>query len=159
MEIRKWMKHPVHSVKPLDSIQHARDLMERHRVNQLPVVVNGQLVGIITDRDVRDAFPSVFDTAGFARRKPKVAVTDPKAVTVEMVMTANVTTAGPDESIANAVRLMRRQRIGALPVIEGNRVVGILTRSDILDGCIELVELEDQRESGVFTEETGGTGR
>jgi signal-transduction protein with cAMP-binding, CBS, and nucleotidyltransferase domain len=49
---------------------------------------------------------------------------------------------------------MRRQRIGALPVVEGERVVGILTRSDILDGCIDLVELEDRRESGLFTEET-----
>ena len=154
MEIRRWMKHPVHSVKPLDSIQHARDLMERHRVNQLPVVVDGRLVGIITDRDLRDAFPSVFDTAEFARRKPKVAMTNPKAVTVEMVMTANVTTAGPGDSMADAMRLMRRQRIGALPVVEGKGVVGILTRSDILDGCIDLVELEDRRESSLFTEET-----
>jgi acetoin utilization protein AcuB len=154
MEIRRWMKHPVHSVKPLDSIQHARDLMERHRVNQLPVMVDERLFGIITDRDLRDAFPSVFDTAEFAPRKPKVAMTNPKAVTVEMVMTANVTTAGPGDSMADAMRLMRRQRIGALPVVEGKRVVGILTRSDILDGCIDLVELEDRRESSLFTEET-----
>ena len=147
------MKHPVHSVKPLDSIQHARDLMERHRVNQLPVVVDGRLVGIITDRDLRDAFPSVFDSAEFVRRKPNVAMTNPKAVTVEMVMTANVTTAGPGDSMADSMRLMRRQRIGALPVVEGERVVGILTRSDILDGCIDLIELEDRRESGLFTEE------
>jgi len=148
------MKHPVHSVKPLDSIQHARELMERHRVNQLPVVVDGRLVGIVTDRDLRDAFPSVFDAPDFTRRKPKVPTTDPRAVTVETVMTAAVTTAGPGDSMADAVRLMRSQRIGALPVVEGERLVGILTRSDILDACIDLVELEDRRQSGLFTEET-----
>lgn len=123
-------------------------------MNQLPVVVDGRLVGIITDRDLRDAFPSVFASPPGARRKPQFVTTDPRTVTVEMVMTSNVTTVGPGDSIADAARLMRRQRIGALPVVEGERVVGILTRSDILDGCIDLVELEDRRESGLFTEET-----
>ena len=154
MEIQKWMKHPVHTVKPLDSIRHARELMERHRVNQLPVVVDGRLVGIISDRDLRDAFPSVFDDPDFTSRKPRVATTNPRAVTVQMVMTANVTTVVPNGSIADAARLMRKQRIGSLPVVEGQRIVGILTRSDILDGCIDLVELEDRREASLFTEET-----
>jgi predicted transcriptional regulator len=48
MEVRRWMKTPVHATKPLDSIAHARELMERHRINQLPVVVDGRLVGIVT---------------------------------------------------------------------------------------------------------------
>jgi CBS-domain-containing membrane protein len=71
-----------------------------------------------------------------------------------MVMTADVTTVAPNGSIADAARLMRKQRIGALPVVEGRRIVGILTRSDILDGCIDLVELEDRRKASLFTEET-----
>lgn len=138
MEIRKWMKHPVHSVKPLDSIQHARELMETHRVNQLPVVVDRRLVGIITDRDLRDAFPSVFDALS-EPRKPGVATADPATVTVEMVMTYNVTTVGPGASMGDAARLMRRQRIGALPVVEGERIVGMLTRSDVLDAFVDVV--------------------
>jgi acetoin utilization protein AcuB len=154
MLVQKWMKHPVQSVKPLDSIQHARELMEKHRVNQLPVVVDGGLVGIITDRDLRDAFPSVFDSPLFARRARKVTATDPRTVTVEMVMTPGVTTIGSGDSMADAVRVMRKQRIGALPVVDGGRLVGILTRSDILEGFVDLVELEDRREAGLFTEET-----
>jgi acetoin utilization protein AcuB len=140
MEVRKYMRQPVHSVKPLDSIQHTRELMEKHRVNQLPVVVDGRLAGIITDRDVRDAFPSVFDSPLFSSRKPKPATTDPNKVTVEMVMTSNVTTASPGDSLPEAVRLMRTRRIGALPVVEGERVVGILTRSDVLDAFLDLAE-------------------
>jgi len=143
MKIRRWMKHPVHSVKPLDSIHHARELIERYRVNQLPVIVEGHLVGIITDRDLRDAFPSVFDSLSFARRRPHVGTTDPRTVTVEMVMSPNAITVRPDDSMADAARLMREQRIGALPVVERQQVVGILTRSDILDSFVDLAELED----------------
>jgi CBS domain-containing protein len=158
MEIRKWMKHPVHSVKPLDSIQHARDLMERHRVNQLPVVVDGSVIGIITDRDLRDAFPSVFDSPLFARPKPKITASDPRAVTVELVMTASPTTIVPDASMADAARLMRRQRIGALPVVDGERLVGIVTRSDVLDAFVDVVALEDMRETGLFAEAPAAKG-
>lgn len=153
MMVRTWMKQPVHSVKPLDSIQHARDLLDAYRVNQLPVLVDGRLVGIITDRDLRDAFPSVFDSPPFRRGKPKVTASDPRTVTAEMVMTPNVTTVGTMASMTDAVRLMRRQRIGALPVVEGERVVGILTRSDVLDAFIELAEIEDSRETSLFTGE------
>ena len=147
MKVRRWMKHPVYAVKPLDSIQHARELLERHRVNQLPVTVDGRLVGIITDRDLRDAFPSVFESLAGARRRPKVNATDPQGVTVQEVMSSNVTTVSPRQSVADAARLMRTQRIGALPVIDSDRVVGILTRSDILEGFVELVTLADNAES------------
>ena len=148
MNVRDWMKHPVHCVKPLDSIQHARDLMEQHRINQLPVVVDGRLFGIITDRDVRDAFPSVFDSPPFVTRRAKPTTADPRTITVEEVMTRNAIMVRPADSIAHAAVIMRRQRIGALPVAEGGRIVGIVTRSDILDAFIDLVELEDTQEAG-----------
>lgn len=148
MEVRRWMKHPVHTVKPLDSIQHARELVERYRINQLPVVVDGRLTGIVTDRDLRDAFPSVFESPPFAPPKRAPRATDPRKVTVNEVMSPNVTTIGPGDSITAAARLLRTQRIGALPVIENERIVGIVTRSDILDGFIELLALEEVRESG-----------
>jgi acetoin utilization protein AcuB len=138
MEIQKWLKYPVHCVKLLDSIQHARDIMETQRINQLAVVVGGQLVGILTDRDLRAAYPSVFDSPVLGSRKPPTSATDPKAVTVEMVMTTNVLTLTPHDSMVDAARLMRRERIGAVPIVDGNRLVGILTRSDVLDAFVAL---------------------
>ncbi len=154
MNIRKWMTHPVHGVKPHDSIHHARALMERHRINQLPVIVEGQVVGIITDRDLRDAFPSVFEADLFMRRKPGVSASDPRLVSVEMVMTANVTTIDASASIAEAARIMRRRRIGALPVLEGGRPIGIITRSDILEWCVSLAAAEDRRAVRLFPQGT-----
>ena len=139
MKIANWMKHPVHCVKPLDSISHARELMEAHRVNQLPVVSVGRLVGIVTDRDLRDAFPSVL---GDPMARP---VPDPGKVTVESVMTQNVFTLTPEDSLAVAASVMRRERVGALPIIDGGRVVGILARSDALEALISLDALLDSQ--------------
>ena len=152
MEVRNWMAYPVRAVKPLDSIQHARELLVTHRVNQLPVIVDDRLVGIVTDRDLRDAFPSVFDSPGFSG-KSRASTTDPRTVTVEMVMATDVTTVAPADSIADAARLMRRQRIGALPVVEKERVVGIVTRSDILDYFIDLAQIEHMRGASRLSKE------
>jgi acetoin utilization protein AcuB len=134
MTIEPWMKHPVVTVKPGDSARHAREIMEKHRINQLPVVLNGALVGIVTDRDLRDAFPSVFATAQDAvRRRRPAAQSDPDKIPVEDVMARTVLTLAPQASMADAARLMRRERIGAVPVVERGRLVGIVTRSDLLD--------------------------
>lgn len=130
------MKHPVHVVKPRDSIRHARELMELHRVNQLPVVVDGRVVGIVTDRDLRDAFPSVFPTAADGEQGQP----DPDDIPVEDAMSANVMALGPKDAMADAARLMRRERIGALPIVEGRKLVGILARSDVLDAFVEVLE-------------------
>jgi acetoin utilization protein AcuB len=139
MKIEYSMKHPVVTVKPRDSIRHARDIMERQRVNQLPVVMDGRLVGIVTDRDLRDAFPSVFDEAAKAGRRRKLEG-DPATIPVEDVMTANVLTLGREARVEDAARVMRQERIGAIPIVAGERVVGILTRSDVLDAFLGLSE-------------------
>jgi acetoin utilization protein AcuB len=137
MKTERWMKHPVVSVKPRDSIRHARELMETHRFNQLTVVVDGRLVGIVTDRDLRDAFPSVFETAGDESRR---GAADPDTITVEEVMTSNLLTLGPGASVEEAARLMRRERIGAVPIVDRLRVIGMLTRSDVLDAFLAVTE-------------------
>src|SRR5690242_10540253 len=113
MLIENWMKRQVHIVKPRDSIRHARKLMEEHRINQLPVVTNGQLVGIITDRDLRDAFPSVLEH----RSRPLGADANPDTVPVEDLMSRNVLTLGPQDTFEEAAALMRRERIGAVPIV------------------------------------------
>jgi acetoin utilization protein AcuB len=129
--VADWMKHPVHHVKPRDTVRHARALLERHRINQLPVVVDDRLVGIVTDRDLRDAFPAV----------PEVSAAlggDLGGRPVEDVMTRAVITVTPSDVLTEAAQRMRRERIGALPVVDNGRLVGILTRSDMLAAFIAL---------------------
>jgi CBS domain-containing protein len=85
-------------------------------------------VGIVTDRDIRDAYPTslVID-------RSKEIDSFAETYAIEEVMSRNVITVRPSAALADAVRLLRRHRIGALPVVERGRLVGILTRSKILD--------------------------
>jgi CBS domain-containing protein len=140
VKIRDWMNSPVHTVKPRDSVAHARSLLERHRINQLPVIVDGALVGIVTDRDLRNASPSAAEMAAADIGRMPAGMVDPSQVAVESVMTEKVFSLGPEDSVEDAVRVMRRERFGAIPVVEHNRLVGVLTRSDVLDAfmCMAL---------------------
>jgi acetoin utilization protein AcuB len=138
MKVAEWMTKKVVTAKPLDSILRTRETLIDKRVNQLPVVAGGELVGIITDRDLRDAFPSVFDEAAGRRITGSSAKGDPAKVTVEMVMTATPFTIGPSAGLAEAAEVMRRERVGALPVVENGQLVGVLTRSDLLRALVQL---------------------
>ena len=143
MDIAKWMKHPVRSVKPRDSIRHARELMAEHRINQLPVVVDGRVVGIVTDRDLRDAFPSVFDLARSQAAHEAAPALD--GIVVETVMSPNVLILRPTDSVSAAAQLMRQERIGAVPIVDHGRLVGIITRSDLLDALFAAVGTAEPR--------------
>ncbi len=147
MLIEEWMTTRLHTLKPLDTVAHARELMTRHRVNQLPVVRDGKLIGIVTDRDLRDVFPSIFTEIDQAiareeeparRRRAPVSETDPRRVTVDMVMSHNPITLRPSDTVEEAARIMRRERIGSVPIVDGEKLVGILTRSDVLDAFLGL---------------------
>lgn len=141
MLVERWMSKKVHTVKPLDSVLHARGVMVEHRVNQLPVLVDGKLVGIVTDRDIRDAFPSAFEGASpeMAKRR-RLLGTDPKSITVEMVMAEKPLAIAPGASVVEAAQLMRKERIGAVPVLQDGRLIGILTRSDLLDALVSMAK-------------------
>lgn len=138
MIIAPYIRRAVVTVKPLDSVRHARELLERHRINQLPVVVDGRVVGIVTDRDLRDVFPSVLESARHIRRHPEL---DPDRIPVRDVMAPRVVTLAADASVAEAAAVLRRERIGAVPIVdEDGRLRGILTRSDLLGALIVAEE-------------------
>lgn len=128
IRVADWMTEGVLAVEIFDSIAVARRLMAKHRVNQLPVLDNDRLVGIVTDRDVRDAYP----TSLMINRAEEIDRFAEK-ITVEEVMTHDVFVVRPDTGLPTAVGLLRRHRIGALPVLKNQKLVGIITRSDILD--------------------------
>ena len=126
--VADWMTQRVLAVETFDSIAVARQLMAKHRVNQLPVVDNDNLVGIVTDRDIRDAYPTSL-MIDRAEEIDKFA----EKVTVETVMTHDVFIVQPNTPLMTAVALLRRHRIGSLPVMKNKELVGIITRSDILE--------------------------
>jgi len=132
IRVADWMSENVLAVDTYDSIAIARQLMAKHRVNQLPVLDNDHIVGIVTDRDIRDAYPT-----SMMIDQTQAIDSFAEKVTVEEVMTHDVLIVRPDTPLATAVGLLRKHRIGSLPVVKEKNLVGILTRSDILDFVLD----------------------
>jgi len=127
MRVSEWMTPAPVTVAPSTPVPKVQELMVRRRIRHLPVVEEGRLVGIITDRDVRTLQPS--PATSLAAREVHYLF---DRLTVHAVMTRPVLTVAPHELLAEAVRLMLENRIGGLPVVEGERLVGILTEVDLL---------------------------
>jgi acetoin utilization protein AcuB len=127
-----WMTTEVRTVIPSDSVGCARALLDKYRINQLPVLREGLLVGIVTDRDLRDALSRTTTSSKLAQTAPLT----PDKIPVEAVMTRDVITLVPHSTVVNAAVVMRRQRIGSVPIVDGGGLVGIVTRSDILDAFV-----------------------
>jgi acetoin utilization protein AcuB len=113
----------------------AAEMMRTRKIRHLPVVDReGHLVGIVTDRDLRQV---IFDPA--IQERAGDLATALKMLRVRDVMTWGVVTVRSGTPIRDAARLMHEQKIGALPVVEGDRLVGILTESDALKALEEIL--------------------
>lgn len=138
IKVSQWMTKQVLTVEVNDSIGVARRLMAKQRVNQLPVVAGNKLVGIVTDRDIRDAYPTSM-LIDHGKEIDKFA----ESYTVEEVMTFNVMTVQLETPLLTAVRILRRHRVGSLPVTKKEKLVGIITRSDVLDFILRGKSLKE----------------
>ena len=134
MRISDWMKGGIHAVGSQDSVRRARSLLARYRVNQLPVLDGGRLVGIVAERDLRAAAPDAGELGEVLREHE--GVPGPDRIPIETVMTRNVVVLRPDDTVEEAARLMRTRRISAIPIVDGERVIGMLTRGDVIDAFL-----------------------
>ena len=131
MLVRDIMNHPVTTVAPSASLGDAFALMHEHNVRHLPVMDDhGRVVGIITDRDIRYATSELTD------------VPLPRKAEVSQAMSAPAITASPLDPVEDAAQRLRTERIGALPIVEGADLVGIITGTDLLDAVVRLTGVE-----------------
>jgi CBS domain-containing protein len=115
-----------------ETLDLAESIMNLGRIRHMPVVDDGKLVGIVSQRDM---FRSALITSlGFGRKTTGALI---KTITIEEIMTENVITISPDTSIKEAARQMMDKKIGCLPVLEGDRLVGIITETDMLRYVVE----------------------
>jgi CBS domain-containing protein len=115
--VRDAMTESPRAMSTSDPVVNAARMMREDHVGSLPVVDNGQLVGMITDRDI--AIRVVAEGA------------EAETTQVGSVYTPEPVTIAPDADIDEALRLMARHQIRRLPVVEGSVLVGILTQADI----------------------------
>jgi CBS domain-containing protein len=129
MRIKDVMTSPVVTVTPTTRIKQVAAMLVRHGFNAVPVVDNGELVGIVSEADLvrLESFP---DPRAHALRWPPPVGSTPHLV--GEVMTREVLALPPDADAADAARLMLDQGVKSIPVVLGGRVVGIVTRRDLL---------------------------
>ena len=128
--VKDSMTREVAVLSPRATAAEALGLCRERRIRHLPVLEEGRLVGVVSDRDLRSAAPALGDPER-ASALEEIRISD--------VLTREVVTARPDEPIEEAANRMRERRIGCLPVVDGDELVGIITSSDVMEALVYLV--------------------
>lgn len=115
MLVKTWMSHNVITVTPRTHIAQARRLMDNHNIRQLPVVIGQRLLGLVTNRDIRDALPSIFEFASPLHRDRS---TTAQRIRVEDVMSVGAVHVVPDAPLQQASFLLLTYNIEGLPVVQ-----------------------------------------
>jgi acetoin utilization protein AcuB len=136
MRVREVMTATPMTIDPQAPVETAVAVMRERGLRHLPVVDDrGALVGIVTDRDLRSAMfgPALADYLpeehGGRLRALAATLND---LRVSHVMTWGAVTTGPEAPVAQAAAIMADRRVGSLPIVEGRRLVGIVTEHDVL---------------------------
>lgn len=123
------------AVRPTDSLQRVVELLRRRDIRSVAVVEEGRLIGIVSDRDVREVapgYPLLRDEEEIYRYMEKLTVT--------AAMTADPMTVTPETPLLAAARLLETYRISSLPVVKDGELAGMLTVNDVLRVFIEQNE-------------------
>jgi CBS domain-containing protein len=135
MRVDDLMTRALITVTPSTPVLEARALMTQRHVRHLLVVENGLLAGIITDRDIRLNLPSPATSLSVWEMNYLLA-----QLTVDKVMTRSVITVDSGHDAREVARIMVDRRIGALPVMDGRRPIGIVTETDMLRAFVMLAD-------------------
>ncbi len=132
MLVGKRMTRNPKTVSPDDPLSFAAGILREHRFHHLPVVEGGRLVGILSDTDLRNASYAAMpaEGGGPAGDRP-----------VREAMRTEVWSVTPDDSVEDALLILSREKFGALPVLSGDRLVGIITRADLLNAFVDLLDV------------------
>ena len=134
MFVGERMSRPVISVAPDSPINDVLAMFRKERIRRAPVMENGKLVGIVSERDLLYATPSSVTTLSVWEMHYLIS-----KVTVKDVMTKNVITVDQDTPIEEAARIMADKKIGGVPVVSGANVVGMITETDLFKILLELM--------------------
>jgi len=138
MLVRDWMTKDPHTVPPSTPVMEAMQALREAGYRRLPVVKDGKLLGIVTDRDLKEATPSKATSLSVYELNYLLS-----KLTLKDVMRTPVITIGPDEAIEQAALTMEEHRVSGLPVVDRGAVVGILTITDLLRAFVDFLGLRE----------------
>ncbi len=141
MHVEDLMTQNVTTLKATDSALHAKEIMMRHRVRHIPIVsTENDLEGLVTQRDILAATLSRFADVDSLIQEEIDA-----GIPLASIMITDVIVVSPDCPIRKAADAMLTNKLGCLPVVEGQKLVGILTEADFLKLTIELLDALDKK--------------
>ena len=126
MQITNAMTRNPVTIRSGDALAKAKSLMKSYGFRRLPVVDDGQLVGILTERDLREHAGHLENTRANA------------------VMRTALVTIAPEDTVEEAARLMLKHKIGGLPIVADGRLLGIVTTSDLLAAFLRVLQATEQ---------------
>ncbi|MEZ4630815.1 MAG: CBS domain-containing protein [Deinococcales bacterium] len=138
MLVSDWMTPDPHAVSSKMPVMEAMVLLREKGYRRLPVVDHGKLVGIVTDRDLKEATPSKASTLSIYELNyllSKLSLAD--------VMVRNVITVNADAPLEEAALIMEERKVSGLPAVEGDSLVGILTITDVLKAFVNVLGLRE----------------
>ena len=139
MYVGRKMTTDLITVTPGTPLTKARDLLREHKIKQLPVVdAEGRLVGILTDRDIKQAWASPATTLSIYELTYVL-----QKLTVESVMVKELITTKPDATVERAASILHARKIGSLPVVEGDKLVGIITSTDLMEVLLDGLGIQE----------------
>ncbi len=132
MRVGTMMQTQLITATPEMSLAEGQRLMRDNNIRHVPVVSGKRLVGMLTDRDVREASPSPATTLTRGEIAYRMETTP-----IQTCMTKDVVWIGPDIEMVDAARLLLQRKIGCLPVVDKNTLVGVVTDMDCLRAFLE----------------------
>ncbi|WP_212636895.1 CBS and ACT domain-containing protein [Desulfacinum hydrothermale] len=133
------MKTDLITVSPDTPVLKAREILDTKKISHLPVTDGkARLLGIVTDRDLKEAWASPASTLSVYELTYVL-----QKLKVESIMTKDVLIATPDMTIERAARILHDHRIGALPVVKDDKVVGIITATDLMEVLLTSLGMSD----------------
>ncbi len=142
MYVGRVMNTYLVTVSPDTTIIKAKDIIEEKRINHLLVVdKNKNLLGLVSDRDVKQSWASPATTLSVHELNYLLT-----QLTVEMIMAKKIITISSDTTIESAALIMQENRISALPVMEAEKLVGIITTTDVMEVLLRAIGLDEGSE-------------
>ena len=127
MKVEDLMVRDVATLDVDDELSLANDIMKLGRIRHLPVVAGKKLVGILSERDLFRS--SLVEALGHEPTKTRDVM---KAIRIQDIMVKKLITISPEADIKEAVRLMLKHKIGCVPVVRGDELLGLVTETDLL---------------------------
>lgn len=122
------------TLSPEDSLMEALQMMRLRKIRRIPIVVGDRLVGLLTEGDLKRAEPSTLtDTQEHFTEVME-------GTQISRIMIENLVTTTADTPLLDAARLLKKNKYGALPVLEGEKLIGILTDNDLIGALVRVLE-------------------